>query len=366
MSKPTADTKWAASATKTEPSSGQKDAGFTVGTKPFAQWENWWKDAVDQWVKWLSAFESTAHTWSAQQTFTAGAGVNPLTSDGTVGGGNVTGIIGKGSGTGSGVSGANLTGTGYGVFGLGGTGGGAGGILGQAGPGTTDPGVVGFGNGGSGGGPGVAGYGNSSTSTPAAGGDGVLGVASTDANAAGVRGRASAGTQLGVRGEAGANASSHGVGGVGPTGGVAGAGVVGFSGGTSNTAAVYGLSLHAGVPGVLGVGSPSGSAAGVVGNTNATTNVAAVSGVSSHAGVPGVRGQTQGSTGEAAVEGNASANDGYGVMAVGKINTPARAALRVVPQNNAPSSPQQGDIYVTSVGVLMIYAAGSWVKVSSQ
>jgi hypothetical protein len=75
MSKPTANTKWAASATKTEPSSGEKDAGWTVGAKPPAQWFNWWMDAVDQWVKWLDAFESTAHTWTALQTLNKGIAV---------------------------------------------------------------------------------------------------------------------------------------------------------------------------------------------------------------------------------------------------------------------------------------------------
>lgn len=72
MSKPTADTKWAASATKTEPSSGQKDAGWSLGQFPPAEWFNWWMDAVDQWKVWLAAFENTAHTWTQIQAFNSG------------------------------------------------------------------------------------------------------------------------------------------------------------------------------------------------------------------------------------------------------------------------------------------------------
>jgi hypothetical protein len=54
MARPTKDTKWAASATKTEPSSGQKDAGWTPGQKPPAQWENWYKDAYDVFIKFFN------------------------------------------------------------------------------------------------------------------------------------------------------------------------------------------------------------------------------------------------------------------------------------------------------------------------
>src|SRR6266576_1419009 len=102
MAKPTADTKWAASATKTEPSSGQKDAGWVVGQKPPAQWHNWWQDAVDQWVKWLSAFESTAHTWTALQTFQLGLIVTQSTS-------NSPGVHPTGNGNGDGVWGTGGT-----------------------------------------------------------------------------------------------------------------------------------------------------------------------------------------------------------------------------------------------------------------
>lgn len=70
MSKPTNLAEWAtAAAAIDEPSTPEKQAGWGVDTKPPAQWFNWWQNLVHLWIVWLDAFESTAHTWSATQTF---------------------------------------------------------------------------------------------------------------------------------------------------------------------------------------------------------------------------------------------------------------------------------------------------------
>lgn len=164
MAKPTADTKWAAAATKTQPSSGQKDAGWVVGQKPPAQWLNWWMDAVDQWVKWLEDYEDTAHTWTALQTLQSGLSVvdnAAALSDAAIeatGGFNKAGVMGtSGASTGAvGLKGVGVNGGALGkngVLGLGGTGTTAAGygLGGQGGAGAGANGFGGIGVGGTGG-----------------------------------------------------------------------------------------------------------------------------------------------------------------------------------------------------------------------
>lgn len=71
--KPTNKAEWATGgASITEPLLAEKQAGWPVSFKPPAQWFNWWMKLVHQWVVWLDAFESEAHTWTALQTFNAG------------------------------------------------------------------------------------------------------------------------------------------------------------------------------------------------------------------------------------------------------------------------------------------------------
>ncbi|MFZ5440448.1 MAG: hypothetical protein ACOZQL_10590 [Myxococcota bacterium] len=73
MPKPTNLAEWGTGAAPiTEPLLAEKQAGWAVSTKPPAQWFNWWMKLVHLWIVWLDAFESTAHTWSALQTFNAG------------------------------------------------------------------------------------------------------------------------------------------------------------------------------------------------------------------------------------------------------------------------------------------------------
>lgn len=78
MSKPATLPEWATNggATITEPLLAEKQTGFVAGTKPPAGWFNWILNLLYAWIVWLDAFESTAHTWSALQTFTGSLQVN--------------------------------------------------------------------------------------------------------------------------------------------------------------------------------------------------------------------------------------------------------------------------------------------------
>lgn len=72
MVKPTNLAEWGTgTAPIVEPTLPQKQAGFAVSDRPPAQWFNWFWNLVHLWIVWLDAFESTAHTWSAFQTFSA-------------------------------------------------------------------------------------------------------------------------------------------------------------------------------------------------------------------------------------------------------------------------------------------------------
>lgn len=72
MTKPTNLAEWGTGAAPiVEPSTPQKQAGFAVSDRPPAQWFNWFFNLVHLWIVWLDAFESTIHTWSAFQTFSA-------------------------------------------------------------------------------------------------------------------------------------------------------------------------------------------------------------------------------------------------------------------------------------------------------
>jgi len=55
MAKPTKTPSWATSGTKTEPSSGQKAAGFAVAAKWAAQHANWILGNISDWIDWLNS-----------------------------------------------------------------------------------------------------------------------------------------------------------------------------------------------------------------------------------------------------------------------------------------------------------------------
>lgn len=57
---------------------------------------------------------------------------------------------------------------------------------------------------------------------------------------------------------------------------------------------------------------------------------------------------------------------GYPVVCNGDTTSPARGAIRLVPQNADPSIGETGAIYVTTGGVLKIYNGSAWVVVGTQ
>jgi hypothetical protein len=81
-----------------EPASGKKDIGWIVGEKPPAQWKNWLLLQCYNWLVWLDAFETEAHTWTITQTF--GGGISA--SNSTL---NTRAIYGIGNGTAEGIKG---------------------------------------------------------------------------------------------------------------------------------------------------------------------------------------------------------------------------------------------------------------------
>ncbi len=67
----------------------------------------------------------------------------------------------------------------------------------------------------------------------------------------------------------------------------------------------------------------------------------------------------------AAVYADASGAAAYAVVAEGDATTPVKAALRLVPQDTAPSSPLEGDIYANSAShKLFFYDGTSWKEVA--
>ncbi len=57
---------------------------------------------------------------------------------------------------------------------------------------------------------------------------------------------------------------------------------------------------------------------------------------------------------------------GYPLLCSGDTTSPVRGAIRLVPQNADPSTPDTGAMYVTTAGVLKIYNGSAWVVVGTQ
>jgi hypothetical protein len=74
MAKPTTVPRWAtgASADVVEPPSGKLDAGWVPGEKAPAQWWNWWRKGVSDWLAYVNGLAGEALTWTAKHTFSAG------------------------------------------------------------------------------------------------------------------------------------------------------------------------------------------------------------------------------------------------------------------------------------------------------
>lgn len=91
MPKPLSTPRWAdVGGTITVPSSGRKDTGWTPASVPTDGEWNWFNNLTYQWCTWLDAFESTAHTWSALQTFgSMSVGTFTATGVATFGGASV-------------------------------------------------------------------------------------------------------------------------------------------------------------------------------------------------------------------------------------------------------------------------------------
>ena len=81
-----------------DPPSGKKDIGWDVAEPPPAQWKNWLLYNTYNWLVWLDAFETEAHTWTITQTF--GGGISA--SNSTL---NTRAIYGIGNGTAEGIKG---------------------------------------------------------------------------------------------------------------------------------------------------------------------------------------------------------------------------------------------------------------------
>jgi hypothetical protein len=95
MAKPSETTNWNTSlSNNVEPSLSKKQLGWVLNEKPASSYFNWYMNLVEQWMVWLNGFESTAHIWGAQQTFTGTA--EPILSTANA---NGTGVSGQSSGT---------------------------------------------------------------------------------------------------------------------------------------------------------------------------------------------------------------------------------------------------------------------------
>ena len=126
--KPVTTPEWATGggAPVLEPLLAEKQAGWPVAFRPPAQWFNWWMRLVYQWLVWLEAFESEAHTWTALQQLNGRAsitvsGTTPALqiTNGTVGAIGLRSEVDNGVGVeGSGLAG--IQGLGMGVGGVGG------------------------------------------------------------------------------------------------------------------------------------------------------------------------------------------------------------------------------------------------------
>lgn len=266
---------------------------------------------------------------------------------------NGVGVYGAGKGTGTGVVGYGGSSNGAGIYGIGdGTAvgirgeGGASGGAGISGTGGTSSGTGVYGAGGASGGIGVEGVGGSSGS-----GTGVQGTAGSN-NGTGIKGYGT-GTGSGVYGEGG---DSDGTGVYAQAGSTNGDGVYGQSTGTG--IGVYGYAIAPGGVGVRGENGASGDGINGIGASNgrgvygaAEGTAAAVEGIGSGSGA-GVHGQ--------------SAGTGYGIIAEADTSSPARASLRLVPQDSAPSSPQEGDIYINSSDHHFYgYNGSGWVQLDN-
>lgn len=88
MPKPTTLPRWATGGTAqiVEPTEGKKDTGWVPMEKPPAQYENWARKLVYDWLVYLNGLANEAFTWSMKHTFSAGlsSGVAPAAAQDVV------------------------------------------------------------------------------------------------------------------------------------------------------------------------------------------------------------------------------------------------------------------------------------------
>lgn len=182
----------------------------------------------------------------------------------------------------------------------------------------------------------------------------------------------------------GATGAGNGTGaGLAGTGGLTGPGVTGSGGATSGNGGTFtGVATGHGVQATAGA---SADAHGVVGTSGAGASSAGIKGVTSNAngvgvwaqsnaaGANGLYAQMLSGTGAAtaAVYAESTASGGYAFIASGDAaGTPARAAVRIVPQAGQPATGQIGDMYMNTAGVLFSCTVagtpGTWTKVGTQ
>lgn len=158
------------------------------------------------------------------------------------------------------------------------------------------------------------------------------------------------GTAAGVSGTGGSTAGA----GVSGAGGAAGGPGGSFT--STSGSALYGTaSGGGGGAGVVGTGDSAGSGGEFAGGTSSGYGVSAGGGAPNGVGVRGT-GAGTGAGGEFV-----NSATGYGLTAQADTTTPVRAALKLVPQDTAPSSPQEGAIYVNSTtNRMQVYLGGGW------
>lgn len=370
MAKPATPTPWATNTnystgpdvgTPTKvavPSATQQD-GWIPDQKPPAQWENYWHNEMYQYALWVfdgsSAMDEDAHI---VETDANGLGrfayllVGPRTASSSIS----LSVVGSSAHPAIQVTGNNDTGAAMTVAAASG---GSTNCLECTGGSFGGSGVKGTGGGG---GDGVEGIGN-------AAGDGVSGQGGTTSgkggaflggtpNGIGVQGLGS-GTGYGGDFLGGASATY----GVRAIGQGSGSGIYGFGGTTGKGAVLVGGSSS-------GIGADVSSTSGNAVEATATAGIGVdaqgggvggdgVRGTTTDTSANGIKGTTAGSatTSACGVRGDGlgsgvgcygKAVDGYGVVAESDTSSPTRAALRVVPQDDDPTSPQEGDIAYNS------------------
>lgn len=156
------------------------------------------------------------------------------------------------------------------------------------------------------------------------------------------------------------------------------------SSGTTTSSAIVGSNLGGGseTTGVYGTASCAGGTPyaihGVTANGGSPIAYAVYADNSAcgGAGVYGISGTGTGVYGVCAGANNTdvgvygSSTKGYGVVAASDTTSPVTAAFRIVPQNAQPTTGQQGDLYVTTAGKLVICTVagtpGTWATVGTQ